>query len=77
MKISDWVFQQKIKFNPKPKKQDQGVVFRRNINKTDHLSLCLNQNLVKLPSAHKHLRMVLDTKLDFSSQLKNVKKKDK
>ena len=75
MKISDQAFQQKIKFNPEPKKQAQGVVFRRNINKIDHPSLYFNQNLVKLLSTHKHLGMVLDTKLDFSLQLKNMKNK--
>ena len=72
MKISDQAFQQKIKFNPEPKKQAQGVVFRRNINKIDHPSLYFNQNLVKLPSTHKHLGMVLDTKLDFSQVNKTI-----
>ena len=37
--------------------------------------LYFNQNLVKSSSTHKHLRMVLDTELDFSLHLKNVQNK--
>ena len=72
MKISDWTFQWKMRFNPDPKKQTQEVIFSRKINKIDHPRLRFNQNLVKSPSTHKHLGMVLDTKLDFSFHLKNV-----
>ena len=36
MKISDWAFQWKMRFNPDPKKQAQEVIFSRKINKTDH-----------------------------------------
>ena len=36
MKISDWAFQWKIKFDPDPKKQPQKVIFSRKINKIDH-----------------------------------------
>ena len=72
MKINDW-FQWKIRFNPDPKKQAQEVIFSRKTNKIGHPRLYFNQNLVKLTSTHKHLGMVLDTKLDFSFHLKNAK----
>ena len=36
MKISDWNFQWKMRFNPEPKKQAQEVIFSRKINKIDH-----------------------------------------
>ena len=72
MKISDWALQWKIRFNPDPKKQAQEVIFSRKTNKMGHPGLYFNQNLVKLTSTHKHLRMVLDTKLNFSFHLKNA-----
>ena len=74
MKLSDWAFQQKIRFNPDSKKQAQEVIFSR-VNNIDHPLLCFNENLVKALSARKHLGMILDTKLDFSVQLKNVQSK--
>ena len=51
------------------------MIFSRKINKIDHPPLYFNQNLVKLSSTHKLLRMVLDTKLDFSLHLKNIQNK--
>ena len=59
-------------FNPDHKKQAQEVVFNRKINKIDHPRLYFHQKLIKSLSAHKHLGMVLDTKLDFSLHLKNI-----
>ena len=46
MKISDWAFQWKMRFNPEPKIPAQEVIFRK-INKTDSPPLHFNQNLVK------------------------------
>ena len=68
-------FQWKMRFNPDPKKQAQEVIFSRKINKTDHPPLYFNQNLVKSSSTHKHLRMILDTRLDFNLHLKNIQNK--
>ena len=68
MKISNWAFQWKMRFNPDPNKQAQEVIFSRKINKIDHPPLYFNQNLVK-SSTHKHLGMVLDTRLDFNLHL--------
>ena len=65
IKISDWAFQWKMKFNPDPKKQAQEVIFSRKINKIDHPPLYFNENLVKSSSTQKHLGMIVDTKLDF------------
>ena len=72
MKISNWAFQWKIRFNPDPNKQAQVVIF---IRKIDHPLLYFNQNLVKSSSTHKHLGLVLDTRLDFNLHLKNVQNK--
>ena len=62
-------------FNSDPNKQAQEVIFSRKINKIDHPPLYFNQNLVKSSSTHKHLRMVLDTRLDFNLHLQNVQNK--
>ena len=75
IKISNWAFEWKMWFNPDPNKQAQEVTFSRKINKIDHLLLYFNQNSVKLSSTHKHLGMVLDTRVDFSLHLKNVQNK--
>ena len=75
MKISDWRYQWKMRLNPDPKKQAKEVIFRRKINRIDHPTLYFNENLVKSLSTHKHLGMVLDTKLDFILPLKNVQNK--
>ena len=69
------LFQWKIRFNPDPNEQAQEVIFSRKINKIDHPPLYFNQNLVKSSSNHKHLGMVLDTRLDFNLHLKNVQNK--
>ena len=42
MKISNWAFQWKMRFNPEPNKQAQEVVFSRKINKIDHPLLYFN-----------------------------------
>ena len=69
MKISNWAFLWKMRFNPDPKKQAQEVIFTRKTNKIDHPSLYFNQNLVKSSSTHKNLKMTLDNILDFNLQL--------
>ena len=72
MKINNWAFQWKMRFNPDPNKQAQEVIFSRKNNKIDHPLLYFNQNLIKLSSTHKHLGMVLVTRLDFNLHLKNI-----
>ena len=64
-----------MRFNPDPETQAHEVIFSRKINKTDHPPLYFNQNLVKSSSTHKHLGMILDTRLDFNLHLKNVQNK--
>ena len=64
-----------MRFNPDPKKQAQEVIFSRKINKIDDPQLNFNKNLVKSLSIPKHLRMIFDTKSDFSLHLKNVQNK--
>ena len=51
------------------------MIFSRKFDKIDHPPLYFNQNLVKLLSDHKHLGMILDTRLDFKLHLKKVQNK--
>ena len=55
MKISDWAFQWKVRFNPEARIQVQEVIFSRKINKIDHPPLYFNQSLIKSSSLH-HLQ---------------------
>ena len=75
IKISDWDFQWKMRFNSDPKKQAQEVIFSRKISKIDHPPLYSNEIFVKSSSTQKHLGMLLDTKLDFSLHVLNVQNK--
>ena len=59
-----------MSFNLDPNKQAQEVIFPRKLNKPNHLSLNINDTVVIQPTTHKHLAMILDTKLDFQEQLK-------
>ena len=70
-KINKWVFQWKMSFNPDPNKQAQEVIFSRKLNKPNHPSLNFNNMVVIQSTTHKHLGMILDTKLDFQEHLKD------
>ena len=69
--INKWAFQWKMSFNPDPYKQAQGVIFSRKLNKPNHPSLNFNNMVVIQSTTHKHLGMILDTKLDFQEHLKD------
>ena len=60
-----------MSFNPDPRKQAQEVIFSRKINKPNHPSLNFNNTVVNQSTTHKHLGMILDTKLDFQEYLQN------
>ena len=64
-KISNWAFQWKMSFNPDPSKQAQEVIFSRKIQKTCHPSIYFNNRSDKQVSSQKHLRLILDKKLNF------------
>ena len=77
-KVNKWAFQWKMSFNPDLNKQAQEVIFSRKLNKPDHPSLNFNNMVVIQSTTHKHLGMILDTKLDFQEHLKDkLSKKSK
>ena len=73
--MNKWAFQWKMSFNPDPSIQAQEVIFSRNFNKPNHPSLIFNNTVVIQSTTHKHLGMILDTKLDFQEHLKDKLKK--
>ena len=64
-KTSKWVFQWKLQFNPDPNKQANEVIFSRKTKNNSHPPVAFNNNVIKKYPHHKHLGIVLDSKLDF------------
>ena len=71
-KISNWAFQWKMSFNPDLSKQDQEVIFSPKIQETCHPTIYFNNKSVKQVPSQKHLGMILDNKLNFQENLKNI-----
>ena len=73
VKINRWAFQWKMGFNPDPKKQAQEVIFSQKSKATSHPPLVFNNNNNLMQAAsHKHLGIILDTRLSFEKHLKRV-----
>ena len=75
-KISKWAFQWKMQFNPDPNKQANEVNFSKKNKNSSHPPVAFNNNVIKKYPHHKHLGIVLDSKLDFKfhvdQKIKNV-----
>ena len=71
-KISNWAFQLKMSFNPDPSKQAQEVIFSRKLQKISHPSIYFNNIPIEQVSSQKHLGMILDAKLNFQENIKNL-----
>ena len=54
-----------MQFNPDPNKQANEVIFPRKTKNSFHSHLAFNNNVIKKYPHHKHLGIVLDSKLDF------------
>ena len=67
--ISNWAFQWKMCFNPDPSKQAVQQVFSRKRKKIDHPILYFNNLEAKSVNEHKHLGLIMDTKLTFASHI--------
>ena len=74
-KISTRAFQWKMKFNPDPTKQVQEVIFSQKLQNNNDPCLIFNHNTVSLTETHKHLGIVLDSRLDFKEHLEIIFKK--
>ena len=73
--ITKWANQWKIKFNPDITKQTVEVIFSTKYKKDEHLTF--NNIPVARQDATKHIGMILDEKLTFHVQIKEVIEKVK
>ena len=68
--ISNWACQWKMSFNLDTFKQGQEVIFSRKILIQSHPALTLDNSSVIKTTHHKHLKLILDEKLNFKEHLK-------
>ena len=71
-KISEWDFQWKMKFNPDHTKQAQEIIFSRKKTHSIHAVVYFNNSPVNSTVTHKHLVMILDSKLSYENHLQSV-----
>ena len=71
-KINDWVFKWNMSFNTDYTKPAHEVVFSRKRIETHHPLLMINNVPVKRVPFHKHLGLILDSKLDFNEHINTV-----
>ena len=67
--INDWAYQWKMSFNPEPNKQAVEILFSKKRNDQNHPPLFFNGVQVCKVSEHKHLGLLLDTKLSFQGHI--------
>ena len=65
--ISDWAFQWKMQFNPDENKQAVQIIFSCKKYRPIHPPLIFNQSEVVKKDERTHLRMILHSKLNFNS----------
>ena len=75
--ISYWAYQWKMQFNPDPNHQANEVIFsqKTNSNNFSHPSVKFNKNDISKCPHQKHLRIVLDEKLNFNAHVHQKNKK--
>ena len=70
--ISTWAYQWKMQFNPDKNKQATQVIFSQKKDTPVHPSLFFNGSEVVIKAEHRHLGMILDSKLTFLSHIKEA-----
>ena len=70
--ISQWAYPWRMSFNPDPQKQAVDLTFSRKKTEIDHPAIFFNNIPVKKASEHKHLGIILDSKLSFSAHIKSA-----
>ena len=68
--ICQWALQWKMKFNPDPTKPAEELIFSNKLVRQEHPPLFFNNIEVKQVPEHKHLGLILDSKLTFRSHIK-------
>ena len=67
--ISQWAHDWRMTFNPDPQKQAVELLFSRKRNEINHPILFFNNVPVGKVNEHKHLGIILDSKLSYSSHI--------
>ena len=67
--ITHWAHQWKMNFNPDQTKQAEEIIFSQKRNKVFHPPIYFNNIEVKRVEDHKHLGLVLDSKLSFTKHI--------
>ena len=67
--INKWAYQWKMEFNPDPTKQAKEVLFSCKKSYPVHPDLVFNGTAVTKVDEHKHLGLILQSKLSFSRHL--------
>ena len=67
--IEQWAYLWKMSFNPDPNKQPFEVLFSHKINSPTHPPLYFNNQKVCSAAHHKHLSLILDSKLTFAKHI--------
>ena len=70
--ISLWGFKWRMEFNPDPIKQAMEVTYSRKISPSDYPPISFNSVPVRKVMEHKHLGIILDSKLSFNSRINDV-----
>ena len=70
--IKQWANDWRMSFNPDPQKQAVELIFSRKRIAIDHPVVLFNDIPVKQVNEHKHLGIVLDSKLSFSAHIKSA-----
>ena len=70
--ISNWAHQWKMQFNPDINKQAIQVIFSQKKGTVDHPSIFFNGSEIAVKLEDKHLGMILDSKLNFHSHIREA-----
>ena len=70
--IRQWAYAWRMSFNPDPEKQAVELTFSRKKIEIDHPMILFNDIPVKKVSERKHLGIILDSKLSFSTHIKSA-----
>ena len=70
--ISNWTHQWKMQLNPDKNKQAMQVIFSQKKDAVIHQTVLFNGSEVAVKTEHKHLGMILDSKLNFQSHIRKA-----
>ena len=70
--ISQWAHDWRMSFNPDSQKQAVELLLSRKRHEIDHPVIIFNDIPVKIVNEHKHLGIILDSKLSFSAHIKSA-----